>query len=258
MADEPYAVQLRGMTKQFTTTSGDIYTAVRDIDLDVPRGRFVSVVGPTGCGKSTLLNVAAGLMTPSEGTVSIEGQPLVGLNERAAYMFQQDALLPWRSVLDNVTLGLRIRGVPQERREEQGRAWLERVGLAEFAAAYPHQLSGGMRKRAAVAQSWIVDPDLMLMDEPFSALDVQTRQLMENELLALWTGSNKTVLFVTHDLDEAVSLSDEVVLLSAGRPAASSARTRSTSPAPATSWTYAPAPSSPTSTGASGPTCAVR
>lgn len=131
-------------------------------------------------------------------------------------MFQQDALLPWKSVLDNVTLGLRLRGVPKEERNQCGREWLERVGLGAFAAAYPHQLSGGMRKRVAIAQSWIVDPDFIFMDEPFSALDVQTRQLMEDELLNLWTGSNKTVLFVTHDLDEAVSLADEVVLLSAG------------------------------------------
>jgi NitT/TauT family transport system ATP-binding protein len=214
--EQPYAVQLSGMTKRFPTATGEAYTAVRDIDLAVAPGRFVSVVGPTGCGKSTLLNAAAGLMAPSEGTVHVYGEPLQGLNRRASYMFQQDALLPWRSVLDNVTLGLRIRKVPADERAEQGRAWLERVGLGAFAAAYPHQLSGGMRKRAAVAQTWIVDPDILLMDEPFSALDVQTRQLMENELLTLWTGSEKTVIFVTHDLDEAISLSDEVVLLSAG------------------------------------------
>ena len=216
MPDAPYAVELEGMTKRFPTATGEVYTAVRDIDLAVPRGRFLTVVGPTGCGKSTLLNAAAGLMPPSDGTVRIYGEPLEGLNKRASYMFQQDALLPWKSVLENVALGLRVRGVPTDEREQRGREWLERVGLGPFAAAYPHQLSGGMRKRAAVAQSWIVDPDIILMDEPFSALDVQTRQLMEDELLRLWTGSNKTVLFVTHDLDEAISLADEVVLLSSG------------------------------------------
>lgn len=216
MADAPYAVELDGMTKSFPTATGDTYTAVQDIALAVPRGRFVSVVGPTGCGKSTLLNAAAGLMPTTKGTVRIHGELLQGLNKRAAYMFQQDALLPWKSVLDNVTLGLRLRGVPKGEWDQCGREWLERVGLGAFASAYPHQLSGGMRKRVAIAQSWIVDPDFIFMDEPFSALDVQTRQLMEDELLNLWTGSDKTVLFVTHDLDEAVSLADEVILLSAG------------------------------------------
>lgn len=220
MSDSPIAVKFTGMTKRFVTADGGTYTAVQDVDLEVPRARFVAVVGPTGCGKSTLLNTAAGLMSPSSGTVHIDGELLTGINNRAAYMFQQDALLPWRSVLDNVTLGLRVRGVAAAEREHLGREWLERVGLGTFASAYPHQLSGGMRKRVAVAQTWIVDPDFFFMDEPFSSLDVQTRQLMEDELLRLWTGSGKTVLFVTHDLDEAISLSDEVVLLSAG-PASS-------------------------------------
>lgn len=215
-SDTQHAVELEGMTKRFPTATGGVYTAVRDIHLTVPRGKFVSVVGPTGCGKSTLLNAAAGLMPPTEGIVRIYGEPLQGLNKRASYMFQQDALLPWKSVLDNVTLGLRLRGVAARERDDKGREWLEKVGLGAFATAYPYQLSGGMRKRVAVAQSWIVDPDFIFMDEPFSALDVQTRQLMEDELLRLWTGSGKTVMFVTHDLDEAIGLADEVVLLSAG------------------------------------------
>jgi NitT/TauT family transport system ATP-binding protein len=210
------AVQLTGCTRRFDTPAGGEYVAVRDVNLTVERGRFVSIVGPTGCGKSTLLNAAAGLAPPSEGSVRIFGEPLQGLNRRASYMFQQDALLPWRTVLDNVTLGPRMKGVGRAERERHGREWLERVGLGPFAGAYPHQLSGGMRKRVAVAQSWIVDPDFILMDEPFSALDVQTRQLMEDQLLQLWTGSGKTVVFVTHDLDEAIGLADEVVLLSAG------------------------------------------
>jgi NitT/TauT family transport system ATP-binding protein len=216
VVDAPYAIELTGMVKRFPTSDGGVYTAVSGIDLAVPAGRFVSVVGPTGCGKSTLLNAAAGLAPPSEGSVRIFGEPLEGLNKRASYMFQQDALLPWRTVLDNVTLGPRMKGVGRAEREQRGREWLERVGLGPFAGAYPHQLSGGMRRRVAVAQSWIVDPDFIFMDEPFSALDVQTRQLMEDQLLRLWTGSGKTVVFVTHDLDEAISLADEVVLLSAG------------------------------------------
>ncbi|ASR34906.1 mannosyltransferase [Prauserella marina] len=209
------AVELRSVTMSYRARDGD-YTAVSDVDLSVERGRFVSVVGPTGCGKSTLLNAVAGLLPPSSGSVHIDGTPLRGLNRKAGYLFQQDALLPWKTVLDNVAFGLELRGTGKQERTELARDWIKRVGLAGFENAYPHQLSGGMRKRTAVAQSWIGDPPMLLMDEPFGALDVQTRQVMENELLTLWTGSEKTVLFVTHDLDEAISLSDEVVLLSAG------------------------------------------
>jgi NitT/TauT family transport system ATP-binding protein len=203
------AIRFEGVSKRFGG-----YTAVHNIDLDVSTGAFVSVVGPSGCGKSTLLNLAAGLIEPTDGSVSIFGEPLAGLNRRAAYMFQQDALLAWKTVLGNVTLGLRFRNAPDA--EAQGRDWIARVGLQNFAGAYPSQLSGGMRKRVAMAQSWIVNPDILLMDEPFSALDVHTRLRMESELLALWTASPKTVLFVTHDLEEALALADEVVVLSAG------------------------------------------
>ena len=205
------AIHLDRVTKRFGS-----YTAVQEVHLDVAAGAFVSVVGPSGCGKSTVLNLAAGLIEPSEGSVEVFGEPLRGLNRRAAYMFQQDALLPWETVLGNVTLGLRIRGIGATQADQQALEWIRRMGLADFADAYPAQLSGGMRKRVAVAQSWIVNPDILLMDEPFSALDVHTRLRMENELLNLWTASPKTVLFVTHDLEEALALSDEVVLLSAG------------------------------------------
>ena len=172
-------------------------------------GEFVSVVGPTGCGKSTLLNVAAGLLAPSSGTISVFGEPLVasnGVNRRAGYMFQADALMPWRTGIDNVIAGLEFRGVPRAKAVEQGEDWLRRVGLAGFGDRYPHQMSGGMRKRLALAQTLILSPDILLMDEPFSALDVQTRQLMENELLALWAEDRKSVLFITHDLEEAIAL----------------------------------------------------
>jgi NitT/TauT family transport system ATP-binding protein len=209
-------VALAGVSISYRAPDGSEYPAVRDVDLHVPAGRFVSVVGPTGCGKSTLLNAVAGLLAPTAGEVRIDGAPLRGLNDRAGYLFQADGLLPWKTVLDNVALGLRLRGVPAAERNERAAAWLRRVGLAGFERSYPHQLSGGMRRRTSVAQTWIVNPDILLMDEPFGALDVQTRQIMENELLGLWTGSGKTVLFVTHDLDEAIALSDEVVLLSAG------------------------------------------
>ena len=192
------------------------YTAVGDTTLHVAPGEFVSVVGPTGCGKSTLLNLAAGLLQPSSGSVRVFGEPLVGLNRRAGYMFQAEALMPWRSALDNVIAGLNFCGVAPEQARQQGEAWLARVGLQGFGERYPHELSGGMRKRVALAQTLILDPDIILMDEPFSALDIQTRQLMENEVLELWSEKKKAVLFITHDLDEAIGMSDRVVVLSAG------------------------------------------
>ena len=197
-------------------TPGERYTAVADASLAVAEGEFVSVVGPTGCGKSTLLNVAAGLLAPSAGRALVEGNPLSGINARAGYMFQADALMPWRNALDNVIAGLEFRGRPRDTALARGREWLSRVGLAGFEHRYPHQLSGGMRKRVALAQMLILDPEILLMDEPFSALDIQTRQLMENELLDLWSANRKSVLFITHDLKEAIALSDRVVVLSAG------------------------------------------
>ncbi|MHA7277908.1 ABC transporter ATP-binding protein [Arthrobacter sp. Hz1] len=211
-----YAVDLSACTKEFATPNGGTYFAVKDIDLKVEPGRFVSIVGPTGSGKSTILNMAAGLLEPTSGSVQSFGEPVIGVNRRASYMFQQDALLPWKSVIDNVSLGLIMAGVSKADAYSESRRWLEKVGMKNFADRYPHQLSGGMRKRTAVAQAWIVDPDILLMDEPFSALDVQTRQIMENELLQLWQESGKAVVFITHDLDEAIALSDEVLILGAG------------------------------------------
>jgi sulfonate transport system ATP-binding protein len=195
---------------------GERYTAVADSTVSVGKGEFVSVVGPTGCGKSTLLNVAAGLLFPSSGAVRISGQPLTGINRRAGYMFQAESLMPWRNALNNVLAGLEFAGVERGEAERRAKDWLARVGLSGFETRFPHELSGGMRKRVALAQMLILDPGIMLMDEPFSALDVQTRQLMENELLELWSADRKSVIFITHDLEEAISLSDRVVVLSAG------------------------------------------
>ena len=192
------------------------YTAVKDTTLVVAPGEFVSVVGPTGCGKSTLLNVAAGLLEPSAGSVTVNGEPLAGINRHAGYLFQSDALMPWRNALDNVIAGLEFRGLSRPQALGKGNEWLKRVGLTGFGDRYPHQLSGGMRKRVALAQTLILGPQILLMDEPFSALDIQTRQLMENELLELWSADRKSVVFITHDLEEAIALSDRVVVLSAG------------------------------------------
>jgi NitT/TauT family transport system ATP-binding protein len=215
------ALALADITCRFASRDerSDAYIAVANASLVIGRGEFVSVVGPTGCGKSTLLNVAAGLLEPSSGTVEVFGERLMaadGVNRRAGYMFQADALMPWRTGIGNVVAGLEFRGMPAAQAMAQGEEWLRRVGLAGFGDRYPHQMSGGMRKRLALAQTLILSPDILLMDEPFSALDVQTRQLMENELLALWAEDRKSVLFITHDLEEAIALSDRVIVLSAG------------------------------------------
>jgi len=211
------ALSLTNISVTFTGKSGGVgYTAVKDTTLNIAAGEFVSVVGPTGCGKSTLLNIAAGLLKASSGEVSVFGEPLIGLNAKAGYMFQSESLMPWRSALDNVTAGLQFRGMEASSARAKGEQWLERVGLNGFGNRYPHELSGGMRKRCALAQMLILDPKIMLMDEPFSALDVQTRQLMENELLQLWEADKKSVIFITHDLEEAISLSDRVIVLAAG------------------------------------------
>ena len=210
------ALALEGIQVTFVSPDGTRYTAVRDTTVRVAPGEFVSVVGPTGCGKATLLNVAAGLLQPSSGRASVFGQALAGLNRKAGYLFQSEALMPWRTALANVTAGLEFRGIEKEPAQKQAEAWLQRVGLGGFGDRYPHQLSGGMRKRVALAQTLILDPEIILMDEPFAALDIQTRHLMENELLELWSANRKSVVFITHDLEEAISLSDRVVVMSAG------------------------------------------
>lgn len=205
------AVELQGVSARF----GD-YTAVENLNLSVTEGEFVSLVGPTGCGKTTLLNIIAGLMPTSAGAVRIFDDPVEGIDNRTGYLFQQDALLPWKTALDNVAMGLVFRELPLASARRQARDWLGKVGLRDFENRYPHQLSGGMKKRVALAQVLALNPKVLLMDEPFAALDVQTRDLMENELLRLWQEDRKSVLFVTHDLEEAVALADRVVVLSAG------------------------------------------
>lgn len=209
------AIAFENVTCSFETPEG-VYTATKDVSFSIGNGEFVSVVGPTGCGKSTLLNAAAGLLKPAAGRVLIYGEALNGINHRAGYMFQAESLMPWATAIDNVMMSLKFRGVPENEAREAGFDWLERVGLERFADRYPHELSGGMRKRVAMAQTMIADPDILLMDESFSALDIQTRQLMENELLELWQAKKKAVLFITHDLDEAIAMSDRVVVMSAG------------------------------------------
>ena len=210
------AVALDDTTVAFRLADARLYTAVEQARLSVEDGEFVAIVGPTGCGKSTLLNVAAGLLRPVSGTVRIFDAPLTGLNRQAGYLFQADALFPWKTAIDNVALGLEIAGVSRAEALARARQWLNSVGLAAFAGRYPHMLSGGQRKRVGLAQVLIRDPKILLMDEPFGPLDAQTRQIMGNLLLELWTADRKAVLFVTHDLEEAIALADRVVIMSAG------------------------------------------
>lgn len=212
----PAAIELRAVTKRFTTPSGSTYTALKDLDMDVAPGEFCAVVGPTGCGKSTTLTLISGLERPSLGTVKVHGDEVSGITPGVGFMFQTDAVLPWKSVLDNVATGPRFRGTQKAKANAAARDWLRRVGLDGFEDRFPHQLSGGMRKRVALAQSLINEPQVLLMDEPFSALDVQTRAKMSNELLQLWDLTQPAVVFVTHDLEEAIALADKVVVLTAG------------------------------------------
>ncbi len=209
-------IALRDVARRYPAQGGrPTFTAVQDITLDIAEGSFVAVVGPSGCGKSTLLNMIAGLDAPSEGRITVAREIVAGrLRDDVGYLFQKDALLPWKTVQANVELPLVFRRMPGDH-GRIAREWLARVGLAGFEGNFPHQLSGGMRKRVALAATFVYGPRILLMDEPFSALDVQTRNMMENELLDLWQQNNKTVVFVTHDLEEAIALADHVVVLTA-------------------------------------------
>lgn len=212
------AVELNGVARRFVTPSGEVLSALEDFDLAIQPGEFVAIVGPTGCGKSTTLGLVAGLAQPQAGDVRLFQAPVTGVDRRVGFVFQQDAVFPWRNVLDNVCAGPRFRGAKRKETEAEARDWIVRVGLKGFEGHLPHQLSGGMRKRVALAQTFINKPEVLLMDEPFSALDVQTREMMQEELLTLWSKNRAAVLFVTHDLDEAILLADRVAVLTS-RPA---------------------------------------
>ena len=217
-ASSPSAIALKNVARRFVTPDGSVLSALEEFSLAIAPGEFFAIVGPTGCGKSTTLGLIAGLARPQAGTVTLFDAPVNGVDRRVGFVFQQDAVFPWRSVLGNVMAGPLFRGVPKARAEEMARDWIGRVGLTGFEDHHPHQLSGGMRKRVALAQTFINNPQVLLMDEPFSALDVQTRELMQEELLQLWAQAKSAVLFVTHDLDEAILLADRVAVLTT-RPA---------------------------------------
>ena len=217
-AKTPSAVELKNVARRFVTPTGEILSALENFDLSIAPGEFFAIVGPTGCGKSTTLGLIAGLAKPQGGEVTLFDAPVNGVDSRVGFVFQQDAVFPWRNVLGNVMAGPLFRGVPKNKAEASARDWIHRVGLTGFEDHHPHQLSGGMRKRVALAQTFINNPQVLLMDEPFSSLDVQTRELMQEELLQLWAQAKSAVLFVTHDLDEAILLADRVAVLTT-RPA---------------------------------------
>lgn len=216
MADDAARIDIIGLTKRFLTPKGEPFTAIQDVTLAVEPGQFCAIVGPTGCGKSTTLAQVSGLDKPSSGSVQVGGHIVDGITNGVSYMFQADALFPWKSVLQNVLIGPVLLGTPKKQAESLAKDWLRRVGLSGFEDRYPHQLSGGMRKRVALAAALINNPRILLMDEPFGALDVQTKAIMQTELLGLWEELRPSVLFITHDLDEAVALSDRVVIMTSG------------------------------------------
>ena len=210
---DPARIEVAGLTKRFLTPAGKAFTALRDVSFTVEPGQFCAIVGPTGCGKSTTLGQVSGLDRPSAGSVRVGGREVSGVTNGVSFMFQADALFPWKSVLGNVMVGPTLNGTSRRDAAALARDWLRRVGLAGFEDRYPHQLSGGMRKRVAMAAALINSPRILLMDEPFGALDVQTKAIMQTELLGLWEQLRPSVLFITHDLDEAVALADRVFVM---------------------------------------------
>jgi NitT/TauT family transport system ATP-binding protein len=207
------ALVLDSISKSFSLADGSTVDALSGISLAVADSEFVSVLGPSGCGKTTLLRIVAGLETPTSGTITLDGERIAGPSPRMAMIFQEYSLYPWRTVIDNIEFGLEIRGMTREERKKRAIEYLDLVGLRDFAGRFPYELSGGMRQRVAVARALAIDPAILLMDEPFGALDAQTRNRLQRELLDIWEKTRKTVLFVTHSVDEAVYLSDRIVVL---------------------------------------------
>lgn len=205
---------IQHLSREFTSASGDHVRALLDINLEIHDRELVCLLGPSGCGKTTLLRIIAGLENASNGTISIGGEVVTGPDQKMVMISQEYSLYPWRNVMDNIAFGLEVKGMPKEERYAGARKYLELVGLTGFENSYPYELSGGMRQRVAVARALAVNPEILLMDEPFGALDAQTRNMMQKELLAIWEKTKKTIVFVTHSVDEAVFLADRIVVLS--------------------------------------------
>ncbi len=206
-------LRVDNVSKRFLTDTGEEVEALRGVSIEVEEGEFICILGPSGCGKTTLLRIIAGLEQPTEGWVLVDDDPVDGPTPRLGMIFQDYSLYPWRRVIDNISFGLELAGVEKADRTATAHKYLELVGLGEFGDAFPYELSGGMRQRVAVARALAIDPAVVLMDEPFGALDAQTRNAMQRELLEIWTKTRKTVLFVTHSVDEAVFLADRIVVL---------------------------------------------
>jgi ABC-type nitrate/sulfonate/bicarbonate transport system ATPase subunit len=208
-------IQAQNLNLCFRPKNRESVTALQDFNLEVGRGEFVSIVGPSGCGKSTFLNIVLGLIKPDSGEIHLNGTRITGPGQERAMVFQEFGLLPWRTVTANVELGLELKGIPPTQRTERATELIKLVGLKGFASHYPHELSGGMKQRVGLARALATEPEVLLMDEPFAALDAQTRDLMQMELLQIWEHTKKTVLFVTHSIEEAAYLSDRVIVMTA-------------------------------------------
>lgn len=208
-------IQAQNITLCFRPKNRESVTALKDFSLDVGRGEFVSIVGPSGCGKSSFLNILLGLIKPDSGEIQLNNAPITGPGQERAMVFQEFGLLPWRTVTANVELGLELKGIAPALRAERATELIKLVGLKDFARHYPHELSGGMKQRVGLARALATEPEVLLMDEPFAALDAQTRDLMQMELLQIWEHTKKTVLFVTHSIEEAAYLSDRVIVMTA-------------------------------------------
>jgi NitT/TauT family transport system ATP-binding protein len=211
-------LEVRNLGKAFPRGRGDVVPVLDDISFSVADLEFVAIVGPSGCGKSTLLRIVDGLIPPDRGSIHINGRPVEGPGHRRGMVFQSFDLFPWRTALGNVAFGIEMMNVPRRECRERAQSWIERVGLAGFEHSYPHQLSGGMQQRVGIARALAIEPEVLLMDEPFGALDVQTRDLLQDELLAIWQRERKTVVFVTHSIEEAIYLADRILLFTP-RPA---------------------------------------
>ncbi len=207
-------LEIKGVSKQFLA-DGKEMVALQDINLEIEDNEFICFIGPSGCGKTTLLRIVAGLEEATEGTVTLDGDPIKGPGPERGMVFQEYSLFPWRTVIDNIVFGLELKGIPVAERLIQGRQYLKMVGLERFETRYPHELSGGMKQRVAIARALVNRPKALLMDEPFGALDAQTRNIMQSELLRIWQEERKTVVFVTHSVDEAIYLADRIVIMSA-------------------------------------------
>ncbi|PLR75401.1 ABC transporter ATP-binding protein [Bacillus canaveralius] len=210
---EEHAIELQGIKKHFVDKEDNVIQVIKDITLDIKEKEFISIIGPSGCGKSTMFNIISGLMEPSAGHVTVKGENISSSTGHVGYMMQKDLLFPWRTILDNVSLGLEVKGKAKKEREEIGLAYLAKYGLSDFANAYPSTLSGGMRQRVALIRTLAIDPDIILLDEPFSALDYQTRLVLEEEILGILRDFGKTAVLITHDIGEAIAMSDRVAVM---------------------------------------------